>query len=466
MLSNTLMGIKRPEKLPGFYKTLLVIALPITLQQLMQTFVNMLDTIMVGRLGAVAIAAVGLGNQVFFILNMILFGISSGGSIFIAQYWGKRDIAGIRHTMGIMLSFSMAASFLFAFGAVCFPEILISMYSKDLAVIREGSRYLRYVGLSYPVMAFGFVYQFAFRSTEHVRLPMVSTTISFCINAVFNYIMIFGMHFVLGPLHITVPEMGVMGAAIATVISRCAELAILLVYSYLHKYEASGPLHEIFGFNHYTVIKFLKIAFPVIFNETLWGTGITIQNSIFSHAGTDAIAAFNITSTISQLTWVFFIGMGNGAAIIIGKRIGAGNTDEAKRYAYRIAWFMPLTAFFIGMLLYPLSFVLPLLFKVDSGIIRQAQLMLIVLMCNYPFNAFNMCMIVGICRSGGDTKFGAFCDLFWMWACSIPLGIAAAFIFHWQPWQIYLCLQTEQILKTVTGFMRLRSGKWLHNVTI
>jgi putative MATE family efflux protein len=465
MIHTLLPGRKKSESLQGFYKALLFIALPITLQQLMQTFVNMLDTIMVGQLGAVQIAAVGLGNQIFFILNMILFGISSGGSIFIAQYWGKKDIAGIRHTMGIMLSISMIVSLLFAFLAIIFPETLISLYSKDPAVISSGGSYLRYVGISYPFMAFGFVYQFAFRSTEHVRLPMVSTMVSFFINALFNYLLIFGMSFSIGRFCLTVPAMGVTGAAIATVISRVAELAILLIYSYSKHYEASGPLKEIFNFDHYTVIRFIKIALPVIFNETLWGTGITIQNSIFAHAGTNSIAAFNITTTVSQLTWVFFIGMGNGAAIIIGKRIGSGNADEARRYANRFAWFMPLMAFFFGILLYPLSLTLPLIFKVDRGILWQAQLMLVVLMCNYPFNAFNMCMIVGICRSGGDTKFGAFCDLFWMWTVSIPLGFAAAFVFHWEPWQIYLCLQTEQLLKAVTGFIRLRSGRWLHNVT-
>jgi putative MATE family efflux protein len=315
-------------------------------------------------------------------------------------------------------------------------------------------------------MAVSFAYQFAFRSTEHVKLPMISTAVSFAVNAFFNAILIFGLQVRFGSLSVNIPAMGVAGAAVATVISRALELAILLGYSYMNRYEASGPLREILGFGRYVVIKFLKIAFPVILNETLWGTGITVENSIFSHAGTDSIAAFNITSTISQLTWVFFIGVGNAAGIIIGKRIGAGKTEEARRYACRFAWFMPLMAVFFGGLLYPLSCTLPFLFKVEPSILRQAGLMLLVLMANYPLNAFNMCMIVGICRSGGDTKFAAFCDLFWMWIISIPLGAVAAFVFHWEPWQIYMCLQTEQILKAVTGFKRLHSGKWLHDVTV
>ena len=142
--------------------------------------------------------------------------------------------------------------------------------------------------------------------------------------------------------------------------------------------------------------RFIKIALPVIINETLWSLGITTENSIFSHASTDAIAAFNITGTISQLTWVFFIGVGNGAGIIIGKKIGEGAEAEARLYANRFAWFMPVMGVVIGSLLFPLSFALPALFNVGPYIIRQARLMLRILMCVYPANAFNMFFIVGM----------------------------------------------------------------------
>jgi putative MATE family efflux protein len=452
--------------IPGFYSTLFSIAIPITLQNLLQTFVSMLDTIMVGQLGSVEIAAVGLANQIFFVLNMILFGISSGGSVFIAQFWGKKDISGIRHTLGITLSLSFIVSIVFTAGAVFFPRSLIGLYSHDERVIELGAQYLRYVGLSYPLMAISLAYQIAFRSTGHVNLPMISTAVSFLVNAFGNWILIFGVNRQFSGMHLFIPALGVQGAAIATVIARIVELAITLGYSYRHHFEAAGPLHRLLSFNRNFIARFLKIAFPVIVNESLWGLGITMQNSIFSHASTDAIAAFNITGTISQLTWVFFIGVGNGAGIIIGKKIGEGHNNEARRYANRFAWFMPVMAVVIGILLFPLSLALPYLFKVvEPGIIRQGQLMLRILMCMYPENAFNMCYIVGICRSGGDTIYAAFNDIFWMWAIALPLGACAAFIWHCEPYQIYLFLQIEQILKLITGLLRLKSGKWLHNVT-
>ncbi len=456
----------KTKNLPGFYKTLFLIAIPIILQQLMQTFVNMLDTIMVGQLGSVEIAAVGLGNQIFFILNMILFGIASGGSIFIAQYWGKKDIQRIRQTLGVMLSISVIISLIFACGAICIPETLIGFYSKDTAVIQCGAQYLKAIGLSYPIMAVGFAYQFAFRSTEHVRLPMICTLISFSVNAALNMLLIFGLTVQFGPFSVSVPAFGVAGAAIATLISRTIETGILLLYSYSKKYEPCGSLKEILSFDKSFAARFARIAFPVICNETLWGTGITIENAIFARAGTDAIAAFNITGTISQLTWAAVIGCGNAAGIIIGKHIGAGKEKEAFSYAGRFAWFIPFLGFCVSALLYPLSLLLPFLFKVEPDILRQAQYMMWVLICFYPFNAFNMTFIVGICRSGGDTKYAAFHDLFWMWSISIPLGFAAALVFHWQPWQVYICLLIENIFKASAGILRLHSGKWMHNVTV
>ena len=451
--------------LPGFYSTLFTIALPIVLQNFLQTFVNILDTVMVGRLGATEIAAAGLGNQIFFILNMMLFGISSGGAIFVAQYWGKKDIAGIRRTLGMTLALSFALSLVFTAAALFFPHELISLYSSDDRVIALGGRYLRCVAWSYPMLALSFAFQLAFRATEHVRLPTVSTAVSFFVNAGFNYLLIFGASASVFGVSLNVPAMGVEGAAVATVISRFVELVITVGWSYSKKYEACGRFAELFLFNRDFLARFVKIAFPVIVNETLWSLGITMQNSIFSHASTDAIAAFNITGTISQLTWVFFIGVGNGAGIIIGKKIGEGAESEARLYANRFAWFMPAMAVVIGLLLFPLSLVLPLLFNVSPHIILQARLMLRVLMCVYPVNAFNMFFIVGMCRSGGDTIYAAVNDGVWMWCVALPIACAAAFIFHTEPWIIYACLQIEQLLKACAGLLRVHSGKWLHNVT-
>ena len=411
---------------------------------------------MVGQLGSVEIASVGLGNQIYMLLNMVLFGISSGGAIFIAQFWGKKENSGIWKMEGVMFSFSIVIALIFTFASVFFPKFLIGLYSKDFHVIEIGARYLRIVAFSFPFFAMSFAFSMALRSTEHVKLPMVATMISLVLNAILNYLLIFGIGFF--------PSLGIVGAAIATCISRIVECFILFIVAYSKKYEVASSVKNLFSFTFFEVRKFIKIAFPVIINEAIWGLGTSMHSLIMGRTSTEAISAFNITGTISQITWVFFIGVGNAAGIIIGKKIGEGNETEARKYANTLSWFMPVMAIFIGLLLIPISKFLPFMFNVEANILVQAKMMLMILMCCYPLNAFNMCWVVGICRAGGDTVFAAIIDVCFMWIIAIPLAACVAYFTNVQPYIIYICLLSEQIFKAIVGFYRIKSGKWLHNV--
>ncbi|MCQ2597171.1 MAG: MATE family efflux transporter [Treponema sp.] len=440
-------------KLKGFYSSLIAIAVPVMMQNLLQTFVNMLDTIMIGRLGSIEIAAVGLGNQVFFVLNMILFGITSGGGVFIAQFWGKKEIAGIKKSLGIMLTLSIIVSAVFTVLCLTIPHQILRLYSPDPEVIRVGGDYLRLVSLSYIATAIIFAYTQAFRGTERVKLPLVCTSLSLVTNALTNYILIF------------VVGWGVKGAALATVFSRAIELVIILAWSYGKKYEACGSLKDLMDFDWTFIGKFVKIALPVIFNETMWGLGITVTNAIYAHAGTDAITAVNITGTISQLTWVFCMGFGNGMSVIIGKKIGEGETELAQGYAKRSLWFMPAVGAAVGIFLWPLSYLLPVFFNVSPEIIKTAKSMLIVLMICYPFNSSCMNWVVGVCRAGGDTVFSALAEMGTMWGYAVPIGFLATFVFNLPIVWIYICISSENVLKAIVGLIRVLSGKWLHDVT-
>ncbi|GHV87779.1 MATE family efflux transporter [Spirochaetia bacterium] len=440
-----------------FYKTLFALAIPIALQNLINSLVNLVDTVMIGRLGTAEIAAVGLGNQFFFLYTMFLFGIISGGGIFTAQFWGKQDLAGVRKNTGLCLSLSLGMGIIFTLAALFFPAKIIGIYSRDPAVIELGAAYLRILVPAFIPYAVSFVFTNTMRSIEKVRLSMVTTLIALGLNVVLNYIFIFGV----GP----VPAMGVVGAAIGTVTARFIEAVILVTVSYAKKYAFAGSLRELLGFNVPFVARFFRITAPVICNEILWSLGISVQNLIMARTNTDAIAAYNITSTISQLTWVVFMGLGNAAGVLVGKKIGEGAEKTARSYARRSCIFNTITAVGVALLLIPLSALVPLLFRVNANVLGITAAMFIILAISYPFRAFNMTMVIGVCRAGGDTVFCAVYDLIFMWSVTLPLAAIASFVFHAPVWVTYLCISLEDPLKTALGIWRLKSGKWLRNVT-
>ena len=440
-----------------FYRDLFILSLPIMLQHLVNSMVNLLDTIMVGRLGTVEIASVGLANQIFFLYELLLFGICSGGAIFTAQFWGKKDISGIRKNMGLCLTFCLAAAAFFVFVSMLFPEKIIGLYSRDEAVIKTGAAYLRTVSPSFIPFAISLVFGLTLRAVERVRLAFVVAVIALFLSGILNYIFIFGA----GPI----PAMGVVGAARATVISRVVQAVVLVSVTYLKKYVPAGRLVEIFGFNRLYVRQFLRVTMPVIINEILWSLGITMQNMVFARTSTDAIAAYNITTTVSMLVWVIFIGLGSGISVLIGKKIGERDENAARDYASRIVGFVPLAAIAAALVLFPLSLLLPFVFNVSAETLSLAFRMFIILCCVYPFRAFNMCMVIGICRAGGDTVFCAVYDIVLMWLLTLPLMAFGSFVLGVPAWILYLLIGVEQPLKAALGFWRFKSGKWLHNVT-
>ena len=439
-----------------FYRNLFAIAVPIMLQNLVNAFVNMVDTVMIGRLGTVEIAAVGLCNQVFFLYTLILFGIVSGGSIFTAQFWGKRDLGGIRKNTGFCLVLNLSTALVFSAGAVFFPRDIIGIYSRDPLVIASGALYLKTLAPAFIPFAVSQVFVLTLRSTGEVKIPMVTTVIALFVNVILNYLLIFGAG--------SIPPMGLAGAAAATVAARVVELLILLFLSYRGHYAPAGSPRELLAFNGPFVRRFFRICIPVILNEFVWSLGISIQNVIFARTHTGAIAAFNITNTVSQLTWVLFIGLGNGVAVLIGNRIGEGKEGPARDYAARIILFAPLAAVGTALILIPLSLLLPLVFNVDGEVLRATGQMFVILALSYPFRAFNMSMVVGSCRAGGDTVFCAVYDVIFMWTAALPLAAIASFLFHAPVWIIYLCVTMEEPCKVILGLWRYRSGKWLRNV--
>jgi putative MATE family efflux protein len=440
-----------------YFKTLMRIAVPIASQHFITSSLNAVDVIMIGQLGETAVAAVGLANQVFFLLILLLFGISSGAAMFTAQFWGKEDIESIHKVLGIGLMLGIASSLLFSFAALVFPEFILSIYSKDPAVIALGSTYLRRVALSYVFTSITFSFASVLRSTENVKLPMFVSIVALSINTVLNYLLIFG--------NFGFPKMGVEGAAIATLIARSLECVTLLTLTYRLRTPVAARLSELLGFNRDFILRYLRIALPVMFNEMMWSLGITVYNIVYARIGTESIAAVNISATIENMAFVLFIGISNAAAIMIGKRIGANEEDKAFIYGRRTLILGMVGAVLVGLIILVGKDAILSLYQISETARLYASMILTITSFVLWIRVSNMIMIVGIFRSGGDTRFSFILDVGSVWLVGVPFALIGAFVFHLPVYGVVLMIMAEEVVKMLIGFWRFSSRKWINNLT-
>jgi putative MATE family efflux protein len=439
-----------------YYQRLYKIALPITVQQFLMSSLNMVGVVMIGQLGAVPLAAVGLANQIFFLLTLILFGIYSGSAMFTAQLWGVRDIAAIRKVLGLALSLGSFVGILFLIIAEVYPTLALGIYSQDTAVIALGSEYLRIIGVSFILYALTFCYSAILRSTGDVQTPLVVTITALTINTLLSYVLIFGK--------LGFPSMGVHGAALAVLASRIVECSLLLFLTYRKGSPAAAKLSELFSYNLAFAARVLKPIIPVVVNETMWSLGITAYSVVYAHISTDAIAAMNIVGSIDQIALVLFNGIGHACAILVGNCIGAGDEEKAFRYAARSEALGILGAIGIGSIILASSNSILSLYNVPSNVIYFAHRVLTILGLLLWLRASNMILFIGIFRSGGDTRFALVLDGVIIWVVGVPLAFAGAFLFHLPVYWVYLLVMSEEITKWSLGVFRFFSRKWIHNL--
>jgi putative MATE family efflux protein len=435
---------------------LVKVGLPIALQQLIMSSLNMVGVVMIGQLGAAPLAAVGLANQIFFLLNLILFGITSGFAMFTAQLWGKRDIPNIRKVLGLALSLGLVAGTFFLIIAEFFPAQALSIYSKDPVVITLGSDYLRIIGFSFILYAITYCYSAVLRSTGDVQKPLFVTIMALSLNALLSYTLIFGK--------LGFPIMGVKGAAIAVLISRVLECCVLLLLTYRQSSPAAGKIKELFSYNLVFARKVLKPVLPVVANEILWSTGITAYNIVYARIGTEAIAAMNIAGSIEQMAFVLFQGIGNACAILVGNRIGEGDEEQAFRYAARSEALGMMGGLVMGSIILASANLVLSLYNVSPTVIYYAHRVLTIIGLLLWLRVSNMILFIGVIRSGGDTRFGFLLDGVIIWVVGVPLAFAGAFIFHLPIYWVYLLVMSEEITKWLLGMYRFFSRKWIHNL--
>ena len=454
------------ERLFNFYKdreyfrVLIKYAVPIALQSLITSSLNMVAVIMIGQLGETAVAAVGLANQVWFLLNLLLFGIVSGCAMFSAQLWGRKDIPNIRRVLGLAFKLGLLAALIFWILAIFFPASVLRLYTPDADVFNLGAQYLRIFGWSYGFYAISAAYSVSLRSTGYVRIPLVVSTAALGLNIIIAYPFIFGWE------AIGLPALGVSGAAIAGLISRILECIAMLAVVYLSRLNPSAAtLRDLLEFDMKFVLSIIKPVLPVIANEFLWSMGITTYNAIYAHISTDAIAAINIVATIDQMAFVVFYGIGSATAILVGNLIGEGEKERAYNYAGRSLGLQVFGAIVMGFLIIQFAGSIFQIYKVSPEVIIDARNLLIILALGMSVRAANHVIIIGILRSGGDTRYSLILDGFVIWIVGVPVTAAGAFLFHLPIHLVYALTLSEEITKFAVGLVRYFSKKWINDLT-
>ena len=441
----------------SFYSRVLALALPITFQEFFYSLLNLAIGLVVGQLGDVPVAAVGLGNQIYFLLNLLLFGITSGASIFGAQYWGQRDVPNIRRVLGLSLTLCVSASALFTVITLVFPETALGIYSRDPAVIALGRTYLRISGASCFFMAVSYCYAAMLRSVGEVRTPMIINVLALAINLTLSYGLVFGK--------LGLPRLEAAGAAYGLGISRFVACLAMLAVVYRKKMPVAATLREMTSFDRRLAGAILRRVVPVAINEMLWSLGVTAYNVIYARLGTDALAAVNVLSPIENMAFVPFLGIGGACAILVGHEIGAGNRDQAFRYGGLLAGLTIASGLLVGVLVWVIGQKVLTFYQVSAQAMDYAQGLLIFLALGVWSRAANYTLFIGILRAGGDTRFAFVLDAGSIWVVGVTLASLGAFVLHWPVPLVYLLTFADELFKLGLVIGRFFSGKWIHHVT-
>lgn len=439
-----------------FYKYLLVIALPTILQNFIASSLNMVDTLLIGMVGETEIAAVGIANQYYFLFNLIIIGLYGGCSVFISQFWGKKDEKNIKKVVGFGVVSGTVVALIFTIIAFIIPEKVISIFNTDPKVVHLGAMYLKTVCISYWFTAMTFNYSFASRSIHNTMLPLIVSSCALAVNTFLNYVLIFGKF--------GAPQLGVVGSALATVIARTLEATILIGYIYMTKGLLAGNVKELLTQSKEFVINISKTVSAVLLNDACWGLGAVVYSIAYGRIGTQAMASVQICNTISNLFMVIVFGIANASCIMVGNKIGECNKKSAKDYGKRFCYLGILIGIVIGTALWVFAPNVLSLFTVSYKVKHDALIILYVISAIMIIKTLNIILVVGILRGGGDAKFCLFTEGFTMWCIGVPLTFMGAFLWGFPIYIVVSFTAAEEIMKLIIAMHRMISYKWIKNL--
>lgn len=440
-----------------FLRTAGGVAIPVTLQMILTTVTNMVDTVMIGTMGASAISAVGLANKFFFVFALIIFGVHSGTGLLMAQFFGSNDHYHIRKTFGLGLLINLTVAALFALTARLRPDLVMRIFTNSPDSTELGIRYLKYICFTYPLFACSSLMNSMLRSTKQVRIPLISSIVSILTNVFLNWVLIFG--------HLGAPALGVEGAAIASVACRVAEFLILAYFCFIKGTILPGPVHDFFGWSSAFLNNFKTHSLPVICNEMIWGLGTTLYFVAYGRIGDDAVASISICNTISDMLTTAANGLSSAAAVLLGNELGAGNLRKADDYAKKLLVTGAVVGTVLALLLIPLRPLLLMPFSVSEQIKQDSARCLLLYSAVLPFIFLDLIIIVGILRSGGDTLACFLIDVTGVWLWSVPMAFLGSLVWKLPIYWTYALVLSEELYKAFAALYRCRQRKWLKNLT-
>ncbi len=452
-------NMKSPYNKKAFYTQLLSISIPIALQNLIIFGVSAADSLMLSKIGSEAISAATIANQPFFIFQMFIFGLAGGGSVLCSQYWGKGDIKRVKSVVLLVVSIAFAVGFLLTILVNISPMALMKIFVKDEKSLLMASDYLKITSASYTFFGIAMGFTNMFRSVESVRASVFSAGISFLVNILLNYILIFGK--------LGFSPLGIKGAAIATLIARIVDFLIISAYVlHVDKKVKIRLEKSVLTFPERPLLRsFLRYSLPVVTNELSWALAISAQSAILGRISSGAVAAASIANTASQLVTVLIFGLSNASGVMVGKKIGQGEMQTAKAYSKTLLNISLIVGLVAAVILFSLTNGFVTLYSLDEATASLARKMLTVTAVITFFNAISAVTLVGILRGASDTKFCMTLEISALWLFSVPLGALCAFFFSFPPPLVYLILKLDEPLKSFIAFIRCRRARAFSDIT-
>lgn len=441
----------------NFYRTFAVLTISLALQNLLTYSVNLADNIMLGVYSETALSGAALCNQFQFLLQMLVMGTGEGVVVLGSQYWGKKNLEPIPHIIGVALRFGVGMAAIMFACALFFPAQLLGMLTNDTAVIVEGVAYLKIICYTYIIFTATNILTASLRAIGIVKIGYIISASTLCINMGLNYCFIYG--------NFGAPAMGIRGAAVATLVSRCVEFVIVAFYLKYKENQLNLNLHKLVFIDKTYYSDYRRVAFPVLLNQAQWGVAQMVQTGILGHMGAAAIAANSIATIVFQIISVVVYGSSSATSILVGKTIGEGRENSLHGMVSTMKKVFIGIGIVTGILIFSVRTPVLMLYNISPETRYLAMQFIAVMAVTTMGTAYHVPCDNGIIRGGGDTAFSMKLNLVSMWLIVVPFSALAAFVFHCSPVVVFFLLKCDQIYKIIPVTLRLNSWKWVKHVT-